>query len=541
MPNRPAVTEPSAGFRSPASGDSRANPVGSGPWGTFGRPWLPLLLMAVLTMGCSSGGASAPSGPVVSPTGVVYPPGSPPVQTRFSQTATLYLRADDPDRALKQALVGIDQDPTNPIHHFLAGVAATRVGLYPEADSHLRAAEQLYPAYAMEIEPEREAAWAEAFNRGAEAYSEGRVSEARRAWEGAVVIHDLRAEAHRNLAMLLTLGGEVRAAVDLYYRALEGLASEPVTRVLTVEEELRRATERDEVKDALIELLLIAGDYADAEPLLLRRLARAPAGEHPALRQNLAMALEGLGRDREAAEIYESLLGRDGLEEAQLFNLGIRLFRTGSPERAGEAFGILVRRRPYSRDLWFNYLNALFASEAWDALVAVGDEALSVDPLNETVHLILARAHLERGDEAAALAGLDAADSLPVFLDGLTLRQVSGGVRVEGRMIGNAAVPGDTVTLRFDFHGPTGPVAEREVHLSAPAAQQTQGFEVEVEGTPDAFRYRLVRPRRPPGPARRRWRRGPGWQHRGSRWPARSVPPRPSVPVRRPGCSGGGR
>ena len=455
---------------------------------------LPLLILGLLlSFGCGGGAVGAPPGPLVSPTGVVYPPGQPPLETRFSQTATLYLRAGEPDRALEQAMAGVQSDPANPIHHFLAGVAAARLDRFIEADDHFLEAERLYPAYALQIEPEREAAWAEAFNRGAEAYSEGRPDEARRAWEGAAVIHNLRPEAHRNLAMLLTLEGDTESAVDLYRRALEGLGKAPVTRLLSEEEEARRQVEGEDVADALVDLLLAMGRYDEAEPLLRDRLAEASDLDRPALRQNLATALEGLDRDDEAAEIYESLLGQDGLEETQLFNLGIRLFRTGNPARAADAFGTLVEQRPYSRDFWFNYLNALFASEDWVALVEAGPDAVAVDPLNETLRLIVARAHLELGDQEAALAELEAVDALPVFLEGVTLRGTGSAVRVEGRIVGNAAQPGDTVILHFLFHGPMGPEGEQEVRLEAPGPEESRGFELEVEGRPDAFRYRLLR------------------------------------------------
>lgn|GEM_PF-628224 len=519
-------------------------------WQSVGRdgrggPGTLLWLLFLVTMGglaaCGGGAAGAPAGPTVSPTGVVFPPGTPPTETRFSQTATLYLRAGEPERALDQALAGIEADPTNPVHHFLAGVAGARVGGYVQADHHFRAAESRYPAYALQVEPEREAAWAEAFNRGAEAYARGQMDEAQAAWTGAVALHDLRPEAHRNLAMLLTIDGETREAAELYRAALRGLTRKPVTRILSTEEKARRQDQRDEVEDSLVELLLMDGNYGEAELLLQGRLARGPERDDPALRQNLATALEGLGRDEEAARIYEALLGRDGLEEAQRFNLGIRLFRTGNAPRAAEAFEALVQSRPHSRDLWFNYLNALFAAEAWERLVEVGEDGVAVDPLNETIRLILARAHLELGDEAAALAGLEGVDALPVLLEGLTLRPSGRGMRVEGRVVGNAANPGDTVELRFEFFGRDGPVTTRDVWLEAPAPDEARGFEVEVDEATDAFRYGVVMPRTRSGPAPLPRRRVPGSERPGDRRPWRSPRPRPSGPVPRHGRTEGGR
>src|SRR5690606_2549103 len=81
-----------------------------------------LLLLAVFAAGCA-GGARGPTGPVRSPTGIVYEPGTPPTRSRFSQTAALLLSQGVMDRALAIAQEGVVADSANPIHHFLAGLA----------------------------------------------------------------------------------------------------------------------------------------------------------------------------------------------------------------------------------------------------------------------------------------------------------------------------------------------------------------------------------------------------------------------------------
>ena len=84
------------------------------------------LLVAAL-IGCA-GSSRGPTGPVVSPTGIVYEPGTPPSETRYSQTAALLLRSGEPERALERAEEGIRAEPGNPIHYFLGGVANARLG-----------------------------------------------------------------------------------------------------------------------------------------------------------------------------------------------------------------------------------------------------------------------------------------------------------------------------------------------------------------------------------------------------------------------------
>ncbi len=445
-------------------------------------------LAMTLVLGCAVG--RGPSGPVRSPTGIVYPPGVPPAETRFSQTATLYLNIDgEEEAALAQALEGIEADPGNSIHYFLAGVAEARLGEYREAHRWFVEAERIYPAYELDIEPEREAAWARAFNAGLEAYARGERDAAAEYWLGATAIYDLRPAAHRNVASLLVELGRRDEAIGVYRDALHGLDRRPATRVLEEDEVRERAELRGDTENRLVQLLLAAGRFADAEPLLRRQLARDPGSIR--VRSSLARTLVELGRADEAAELYASLLTDESLAAADLFNLGIALFRSSRFEQAGRAFALLTERQPDSRDAWFNYANALFAAEAWAGLADAGDRLLAVDPLSESAHLITARARLETGDEAGARAGVARADGLPVHLEELKLSVTEGGTVVQGRIVGNALPEGAPLRLRFIFHDNAGPLGERVLEASAPAPGASADFRVSIEGRALGYRYEL--------------------------------------------------
>ena len=60
------------------------------------------------------------------PTGYVYPLGTPPWETLFSQTATRYFLDQNFQRALELALEGTVEVPENPVHYLLAGMAHLR-------------------------------------------------------------------------------------------------------------------------------------------------------------------------------------------------------------------------------------------------------------------------------------------------------------------------------------------------------------------------------------------------------------------------------
>ena len=451
------------------------------------RSIAPAVLLASLA--ACAGGPSVPPGPIVSPTGIVYPPGVPPTDTRYSQTAALYLRSGEPERALAQALEGTRFDDGNPVHHFLAGVAHARLGSYVEADAAFRRAQEIYPAYQLDIEPERLAAWAEAFNRGTDAYADGRDQEAMTMWRGAATMYRLRPDAHSNLAMLLAQEGEVAEAAEVYEDLLMGLEEEPATRVLSEEERRERKSAHAETQARLADLFLMLGRFDRAEALLRERVAANP--DDASLRLSLAAALTGLERHEAADSIHQALLSNRTLEETQLYNLGVALFRSNAADRAAEAFRRLTVARPDSRDAWFNYVNALFASEDWTGIVAASDELRSVDPLGESAALLVARGLLESGDEHAALAELERIDTAPVHIEGLTLRALGSETTVLGRLVGNAGEAGTPLRLRFTFYGED-ETARADTTLTVPEPGATEPFEVSVRIRAAAYRYELL-------------------------------------------------
>ena len=427
----------------------------------------------------------------MSPTGKVYPPGTPPSETRLSQTAALYLRQERDDRALELAREGVVEFPDNPIHYYLAGVAHARLGQYESADSMFDEAERIYPAYELDVEPEREAAWGQAFNAGLEAYEAGEIDETVRLWTGATRIYDYRPEAHRNLASLLASEALFPESIEVYQAALVGLDKSPATRVLGPEDLEAREEARREIEYNLADLLLATSRFAEAEPLLRRRLEDDP--EDVEVRAKLAAALSGMGRDDEARELYASLLSEENLELTQIYSLGIGLFRSGQYSEAADAFRRVTELQPESRDAWFNYANSLFADEAWEELAAAGERLVELDPLGENARLMAARARLELGDREGAVAYVDEVDQSPVFVDGLQMQRSGTSVTVFGTVTSNAAAPGSRIALRFTFFGEGGALAgSRTVEIVVPPEGETASLEVAFSQPASAYRYELI-------------------------------------------------
>ena len=377
----------------------------------------------------------------------------------------------------------------------LAGLAHLRLQEYSQADAMFNEAQRIYPAYELDIEPERESAWIELFNAGIAAYAEGDVDRTIEAWEMAGAMWDLRPDASLNLAILLEGEGRSDDAIEAYQRAIKGLEREPATRQLSEEEVQEREDLRNRSEESLIQLLLFTERFAEAEPLLRRHLEAESASIQ--MRGNLAATLHGLGRDAEASEIYTGLLSDTGLEARELFSVGVALYRATDFMAAADAFERLTQLQPESRDAWFNYANALFAAESWESLAAVGDRLAEVDPLGEDSGLIAARAHLELGDEQSAAEGLDRTESAPVYVEGLQFRPSGTETSLQGRVVGNAADLGSEVRLRFTFYGADGTVATETLTVSAPPPGVSERFVVSFAGRATAYRYELVPPTLP--------------------------------------------
>lgn len=440
----------------------------------------------LLVLGGCAGTTAA--GPTTSPTGRVYEPGTQPSQTRNSQTATLFVAQGEYEQGLAEAQAGIAADSTNPIHYFLAGQAHVGLGDYEAADRMFDRAEEIYPAYEIDVEPEREQAWGVAFNEGVEAYNAGDMEAAAAAWRNANLIYDVRSEAYLNLAVVETQNQNFDAAIEAYQGGLAALDRSPATREFEAEEIAEREEARELMRSNLAELLAHTERFAEAEALFREQLEENP--DDPALLSQLALSIARQDRQAEAEEIYNRVLSMPGLTADDYFNVGVALFNSQAYDRAAEAFARVSEMQPNSRDAWYNYANSLYALEQFEDLVPVAERLVEVDPLNENSALILAQSYRATGANQKALEQLQRNEAAPVHLDQLQLQPRNGSARVTGVVIGNQAAAGTPVQIRFTFYGASGnTLGSSTATVNAPAADQQAQFEVVLETAEPATAY----------------------------------------------------
>jgi tetratricopeptide (TPR) repeat protein len=344
----------------------------------------------------------------------------------------------------------------------------------------------------LEIEPAREAAWAETFNVGVERYLSGDVEGAVLAWERAALIYDLRPDVHQNLGVVLGEVGEYGRAAEVYRQGLAGLQRAPATRVLDATDHAERAAARANMEANLARLLLVLEEFAEAETLLRRQLSADPHDVELILA--VGSALSGQDREDEANEIYAALLRSPDLTAHQLTQIGIALFQSEDYWGAAEAFGAVTGLEPNGRDGWFNYANALLALGEWDTLADVAVRLVGVDPLSESSSLIHARAQVEVANEEAARNALEHIETLPVLLDDLQLWRSGAGTTVRGSAVGNGVEPGAPIRVRFIFYDGRERLGEEVLEVAAPHADESSGFAVTFQRPATAYRYELIDP-----------------------------------------------
>lgn len=385
-------------------------------------------------------------------------------------------RQDEAERQqmYQQALTALEQGMADEPNHaktwYLAGAVYAALGKFAEADAAFDKAVELYPAYEAEMASEREQAWIYAFNAGVAAMDRQDNAAAIAALEAANELYGDRPEAYLNLGSLYANSGQTDKAVDALQKALAIVTGPMLEQV------------NEETKTQW-------------------------AGFAEMAKMNIAQ-LSG--------------------------QAGIQAFQARDYAKAAAMFKAAADENPHSRDFRYNYVQALFASaqdleEARDSALAKKQDAevqriegelkplypeviagveqvQALDPNNEMLYIIAARAHRMNGllsaDAATQKAGQDRAlelltkrEALPVYLDQLAIRNENGSAVVTGTLTNASVAEGSTVTIRMTLIGADGStVGEGDITVTAPAADAAVQFEGSVPVTGDiaGWKYQVA-------------------------------------------------
>jgi tetratricopeptide (TPR) repeat protein len=431
------------------------------------------------------------------------------------------------EQALQAALASIQAEPGNPRGWFLAGQAYANLGDMVAADTAFTKAVEIYPAYADEVDGERENAWVMAYNEAVTAYQQNDMDGAIAKMEQADRIFRKRPEARLNLAAFYAQRDEMDKAIEAYRGALEILRG-PVP--AGVDSAGRREWEENEQMASLnlAQLLGSVGRYSEAEQVYRDFLARRPDNLNAQI--SLAEMLAQQGKTAEAGEAFANLLSRTDLTDTNYLMIGVGLFRAEQYEQAAEAFRKAVAKNPYTRDGHYNLAQSLYVyagkleearkgaqgeeAKKIDAqlvsvhteLAASANKVLELDPGNRNILAYLARAYQslsqlspnagERQSYQAKVQDvLKRHEAFVLEVDNISIQTGETQIRVNGTVKNLKVSAGQPIRLRFTILGSAGQsLGSQEVTVSAPAAEQSTSFQavIPVTGELAGWKYEIL-------------------------------------------------
>jgi tetratricopeptide (TPR) repeat protein len=327
-------------------------------------------------------------------------------------------------QALAALQEGFAKEPDNAKLWFVAGQANAGAGDYLAADTCFAKAVAMYPAAAADAEMEREAAWLEAFQAGVELMDANEPDRALTTLEAAQKMYDKRPEALLNIGSLYANKGELEKAEQAFERAIGATKGEMFAK------------------------------------------------------------LDSAGQQQ-----WKSFAEMSRLNIAQMRGQrGVDAFTTNNYDLAAELFGKAIEMNPYSRDYYFNEMQATYAKatelekkhEAAPADAAVKAELQGLyaklltqipkvrefDPTSENLELIRARAVKREGElkgdtaaaRQAALKILEDLELMPVELRELSIAPGADQttVTVTGKVVNRTLPAGSSVGVEITLVGASG-------------------------------------------------------------------------------------
>jgi len=441
--------------------------------------------------GCASGGGGGSDSGTIGGSGGALGAGESPRDSDNTQEAERHLDAGDEsndaaeaqmhyDAALTSAQAAIVADPTNPLAHRLAAMAAMGSGDYQSAGAHFDHAVELRPLYEFDFAGIREQAWLDQYNEATPYINSGDYEVAAVHFENASAIYQGRPEAYITL-------GQIYAQLRLHDQALENIdaalafvESEMMTEVdsLTAQGWREQASE---VPLLRAQVLADAGRFEEAVVAYREMSAADPTNVE--LKNDMATILMQMGNEEEAFVVYDELMTMPNLSAADWFAIGVGFYQGVDYGRAAEAFGGAAGVSENDRDAIEMWARSLQLDSAYADVQPVAQRWAGLDPNSSNAYLILAQAANQNGDQTTTQEAIQAADELDVTVSDLQMRrQGDGGASVSGSVINKKLDDGASVSLRFTFYSDDGsPIGSVTESVSVGGVDMAQVFQVQFD------------------------------------------------------------
>lgn len=432
----------------------------------------------------------------------------PPEDTEHSDDAEVALvqadiagedNPEEREQSLREAIAaaerGIEADPENPIHYFLAGQAHMFLEEYEQGAEYFDEAEDRHERYRLDTEVLREEAWLEMYNEGVELLDEDQEDAAIDMFERANRIYRQRPEAMMNLASIHHERGDLEEAAEYYSQAIEVIQG-PRSRDLEEEDREAWESQLEPARFNRAQINIELGNFEQAAEDYEQVLEDDP--DNVMALSNLSVAYMQMGEEERAREIYEELFEQEDLMMHELLMIGVGFYEGEDWEQAREAFERIVADVPNHREAHANLVQTLHEAEEWEQLKEVGDAAIERDSHNPVIYQLVAQAYVHTDDEQTAVQYLNQMEELPFWLLQVHMEpQYGEGAVINGQVQNHNLEPGTQVEILFTFYGPDGgEIGTETASFQAPDEEEVLPFDLQFSHADEVagYDYEVVSP-----------------------------------------------
>jgi tetratricopeptide (TPR) repeat protein len=389
----------------------------------------------------------------------------------------------DAKRVLNEAITEKNQ-AENGAAWFYLGRAYLMEGDVAGADSAFTKAETYAPQCVEEIGRFRRTAWATLVPPATKFLEDGVGDSAITLLRQAHLIYRGEPNAMYMLGIYYNDQQQLDSAAAYFRQAADVSASNP-----------ELSAQRNKSTFNLAVILGQAGRHAEAVDAWRNYVQWLPDDQDG--KKGLAQAFRGAGMIDSAMAIEAELVAAvgaggeidAGASNADLFSYGVNAFNAKDYDAAISAFSIVHEREPNNRDAIFNLTNSFYAKQDTTRLIAMAQQLVAIDPMNEYAQKLLGEGYRLANQTDELLEVVTAIEAAPFNFDVKNFRPTADGASLMAQAIGRQAkdiqgepIAVEPVVLSVEFLAEGGTVVTTE-EVTVPVLEPEAVHEVTVEGT----------------------------------------------------------
>ena len=221
-------------------------------------------------------------------------------------SAKMYIQQSNYDKAIEQATLAIEKQPTNAEAYFVLGQAYGHKKMFREMNDAFSKSLEQSQKFAAEIDQHRLKYWIDAFNSGVNAIKQDKVNDAIEKFQIATELRPEKIDAYKNLAFAYTQNDQDSMAIETYLYALKNNPDD-----LEVKYFLGALYYQTEKYEKSIETLQEVLEKANPQTQIYTDALT-----------NIAYAYDLLGDSDKAIETYKTALASTPDDKDLIFNMG---------------------------------------------------------------------------------------------------------------------------------------------------------------------------------------------------------------------------